>query len=493
MEHATWANFLLAESAGQLVLGSLYCGNYACSPRQVEWLGFGLGCLGLGVGSWACSIRALHLNPSARIQTMAFTVATSIAVALIIFGLAWMTRRRVLHGLGWAALIAGVAWQLVLGYFNPFLPNRVPVATRVLATESPALLTVGWLFLLSLAALIGIATLLFARSSSVPKVERCLAGVGLTILALGLGFDGIDGYRMSATMRAFPHAAAAFVAVLAVVHVIRNRRVALASEAGEQRILQAQHELMITQAALERVQSELGTKSQLAVVGELAAAIAHEVRNPLAIIMNAAAGLRRPTLGSEDRTTLLSILDEETARLNRLVTDLLRFARPVIIKRSAVSITELARRAEGRLEDKHRLSISVPDEPQLRYVQADANLLRLVFDNLVSNAFQAMPDGGVVRIVVSEHAQNTGKFVRIDIVDDGHGMDEQVLARATDPFYTTRPSGTGLGLPIVQRIVEAHGGRIEISSTPGHGTRVSLYLPTTSSAPESRDVVDTAI
>jgi signal transduction histidine kinase len=483
MQYANWANLVLAESAGQLALGSLYCGNYVCMPRQVEWLGFGLGCLGLGIGSWACSVHALHVDPAARILTMAFTVATTTAVALIIFGLAWMTRRRGLRNLGWCAVAAGVVWQLVLGYLNPHPTHAGPSAREAIIAESPALSTVGWLFLLSLAVWVGIAAVLFLQANGVPRIERLLVGMGLAGLGLGLGFDGV-GSRFATATWGFPHAATLFVVGLAVLQILRHRSATLASQSSEQRLIQAQHDLMTTQAALERVQNELGTKSQLAVVGELAAAIAHEVRNPLAIIMNAAAGLRRPTLGSEDRTTLLSILDEETARLNRLVTDLLRFARPVIIKRSAVSITELARRAEGRLEDKHSLSVTVPDEPQLRYVQADANLMRLVFDNLVSNAYQSMPDGGVVRIVVSEYAQTTGKFVRIDIVDDGHGMDEQVLARATDPFYTTRPSGTGLGLPIVQRIIEAHGGRMEISSNPGHGTRVSLLLPAATAASE---------
>lgn len=92
-----------------------------------------------------------------------------------------------------------------------------------------------------------------------------------------------------------------------------------------------------------------------------------------------------------------------------------------------------------------------------------------------------MPEGGTVRIIVTKDESVDEPFVRIDIVDHGQGMEEQVRVRAIDPFYTTRPSGTGLGLPIVQRIVEAHGGRINIDSAPGQGTTVSLYLPSLSS------------
>ncbi len=236
-------------------------------------------------------------------------------------------------------------------------------------------------------------------------------------------------------------------------------------------------ELRRSHADLEQVQRELSSKKQLAAVGELAAAIAHEVRNPLAIIVNAVAGLRRASLQEQDRQTLLGIVDEETARLNRLVTDLLRFARPVSIRRTTVSLAELVRRAEVTRGPDHRVDIAIPDEVHLRTVQADANLLRLVFDNLVANACQAMPDGGLVKVLVGEGRLNDELCIKIEIVDEGHGMDETVLSRAVDPFFTTRPSGTGLGLPIVQRIVAAHGGELHIDSEPQRGTTVILLLP----------------
>jgi two-component system sensor histidine kinase HydH len=189
------------------------------------------------------------------------------------------------------------------------------------------------------------------------------------------------------------------------------------------------------------------------------------------------AGLRRPSLREEDRHTLLGIVDEETARLNRLVTDLLRFARPVSIRRSTVALAELVRRAEIMRREEHKFEVHVPDDPDLRTVQADANLLRLVFDNLVANACQSMPEGGTVRIIVSEGQLNGSRCVSIEVIDHGHGMDEAVLSRAVDPFFTTRPSGTGLGLPIVQRIVAAHGGLLQMESEPHRGTTVRLLLP----------------
>jgi len=216
-------------------------------------------------------------------------------------------------------------------------------------------------------------------------------------------------------------------------------------------------------------------RRQLAVVGELAAAIAHEVRNPLAVIVNAVAGLRRGSLREQDRTTLLDIVEEEAGRLNRLVGDLLRFARPFSISRQAVALTEMANRFnEG---GDANVAVEVDATPDAETVWVDPNLFRLVFDNLISNARQAMRDGGTVNVRIRREEGAGEPCVRIEVEDRGHGMPPDVRRRALDPFYTTRPSGTGLGLPIVQRIVEAHGGWLGIESAEGVGTIVTLGVP----------------
>ena len=236
-------------------------------------------------------------------------------------------------------------------------------------------------------------------------------------------------------------------------------------------------ELRSSHAELRVVQSELVTKNQLAAVGELAAAIAHEVRNPLAVIVNAVAGLRRAPGSEEDRGILLSIVDEEAARLNRLVTDLLRFARPVNVKRSPVSLLELANRSRSQATDGHEIVVTIADDPAIQTVWVDPSLFRLVFDNLVQNACQAMKGGGRVDITVTRGNLGMTPAVSIRIKDHGHGMEPEVRERALDPFFTTRPSGTGLGLPIVQRILEAHGGELLIDSQEREGTSVTLNLP----------------
>ena len=237
-------------------------------------------------------------------------------------------------------------------------------------------------------------------------------------------------------------------------------------------------ELRKALADLGTAEEELGRKEQLAVVGELAAVIAHEVRNPLAIIANAVAGLRKQTLTRTDQETLLTILDEETTRLNRLVSDLLRYARPVNLQRQVISLGDLLERGLqlARTHDTMRVEMNV-EAPEVR-VWGDANLLRQVFENLIDNAAQAMNYGGTLTVKVRYMQHEAQDGLAVDVIDTGEGMDTMVRARARDPFFTTRPSGTGLGLAIVDRIVDAHGGHFLIESRAGEGTTATVFLPT---------------
>ncbi len=229
---------------------------------------------------------------------------------------------------------------------------------------------------------------------------------------------------------------------------------------------------------LAAAEEQLVQKEQLAVVGELAAVIAHEVRNPLAIIGNAVAGLRKEAISREDHETLLEILDEEASRLNRLVTDLLRYARPVNVQRAHFLVSDLLDRSVGhvRAPDKG-IEAALKVECKEARIWGDANLLRQVFDNLVDNAVQAMGGGGKLTVRLRTSSANGVDGLAVDIVDTGEGMDTHIRSRARDPFFTTRPSGTGLGLAIVDRIVEAHNGHLSIDSYAGEGTTVTVFLP----------------
>jgi signal transduction histidine kinase len=229
---------------------------------------------------------------------------------------------------------------------------------------------------------------------------------------------------------------------------------------------------------LRAAQEELVKKEQLAVVGELAAVIAHEVRNPLAIIANAGASLRKQAISRQDHDMLLGILDEETSRLNRLVTDLLRYARPVNVQRSDVSLADVLDRVLALvMKDRKGIRAEFQVESREGRISGDPNLLRQVFDNLVQNAVQAMATEGTLTVRIRAASVDGVSGIAVDIIDTGEGMDTQVRTRARDPFFTTRPSGTGLGLAIVDRIVDAHGGQLAIDSRAGEGTTVTVFLP----------------
>jgi signal transduction histidine kinase len=271
-----------------------------------------------------------------------------------------------------------------------------------------------------------------------------------------------------------------FVALLAgVASTLVSRYAIGARELGRRtgELRTRTRELRRSYEELRAAQEELVRKEQLAVVGELAAVIAHEVRNPLAIIANAVAGLRKQSLTREDHATLLSILDEETSRLNRLVSDLLRYARPVNVQRQNISLRDLIERGLSLAQNRKALNVELKVEaPELR-LWGDSNLLRQVFDNLIDNAVQAMGYGGTLTVRIRAMQYEGDDGLAVDIIDTGEGMDTMVRSRAKDPFFTTRPSGTGLGLAIVDRIVDAHGGRFFIESRSGEGTTATVFLP----------------
>lgn len=270
---------------------------------------------------------------------------------------------------------------------------------------------------------------------------------------------------------------AALLTAIATTPSAKYAVVAVDLERSEQELRNRTRELRRSYEDLHTAQEELLKKEQLAVVGELAAVIAHEVRNPLAIIANAGAGLRKQAITRDDYEVLLAILDEETSRLNRLVTDLLRYARPVNIQRTQFLLAELLERALALPDRSKEIQLALQVEAHEARLWGDANLLRQVFDNLIDNAVQAMGPGGSLTVRVRPAVKDGADGLDVAFIDTGEGMDTQVRSRALDPFFTTRPSGTGLGLAIVDRIIDAHGGRLDIDSRAGEGTTVTVFLP----------------
>ena len=476
MDWKFFSGILAAEASGQLVLAFALAYAFILVKLEVEHLLFALLSVAVAVQSFASIGLTWPTHADSHLASVVVHVTLALASALhlhYVVAIAGVPNRRKLLLLAYAVSLTYAALMLSQSIW--------PSSTARIAPAYPPLqmppMALGVSFYGAMLAVLGYCQFLLlhaVRSGRKYIVVIMLGALVVTaaavhdIVVLMRGLDGV--YFLS-------HAFGIYGFFVGLSLLLRYRRLVVGYADTSSSLSQRTEELRRSHADLEQVQRELSSKKQLAAVGELAAAIAHEVRNPLAIIVNAVAGLRRQSLQEVDRHTLLGIVDEETARLNRLVTDLLRFARPVSIRRSTVSLTELVRRAEVSRGTEHNFEITIPSDPRLKTVQADANLLRLVFDNLVANACQAMPEGGKVKILIAEGRMKDEACVKIEVVDEGHGMDQAVLSRAVDPFFTTRPSGTGLGLPIVQRIVAAHGGELHIESEPQRGTTVALLLP----------------
>jgi len=259
----------------------------------------------------------------------------------------------------------------------------------------------------------------------------------------------------------------------------RGRRLAQQRNDALRRAAMLEERLSSAEDALSTARSAASEKEQLAAVGELSAMIAHEIRNPLTIMRNAVTTLQRREVKGEDRETLLGILTEECDRLNRLVTDLLSYARPVSLDLQPVELRDVVERALALVPADADIDVELrEDASPVGKVMADPALLRHVFENLITNAVQAMvEEGGTLTVRIARCSDLTTPGVDVLVQDTGIGMDTSVRDRALTPFFTTRPNGTGLGLAIVARIVRAHGGKLEIRSAAGDGTCVRVFLP----------------
>jgi signal transduction histidine kinase len=215
---------------------------------------------------------------------------------------------------------------------------------------------------------------------------------------------------------------------------------------------------------------------RLAAVGQLAAGLAHEIRHPLASIEGAVNVLANPDSPDELQTEFRGIIKKECRRLGGLLTELLDFARPREPRFGrldvAASVEDAVRLARSSLATSN-VSIETSLTEKLPAVECDEEQIKQVLLNLLMNAAQAMPDGG--RIVVS--ASREGRSLALIVADDGPGIPEEMRTRVFDPFFTTRESGTGLGLAVVQQIVSQHGGQIEVEQNGAQGARFVVRIP----------------
>jgi two-component system, NtrC family, sensor histidine kinase HydH len=235
-----------------------------------------------------------------------------------------------------------------------------------------------------------------------------------------------------------------------------------------------------------QVYERMKERDRLAALGQMAAGLAHEIRNPLGSIKGAAQVLQPIVQETNDASIkeFLNIIVEEVDRLNKIVSQFLDYARPYRGDPKPLDLNDVVRKTLSLMEKEeggHKVEISTTLVEGLPQVRADAEQLRQVFLNLTINAIQAMDKGGKLQVSSSLRRSTrrgaTAAFLEVRFRDTGVGIPAGDLKNLFIPFFTTKEKGTGLGLPISQRIVENHGGTIEVRSTPGAGSTFTVLLP----------------
>jgi two-component system sensor histidine kinase PilS (NtrC family) len=232
---------------------------------------------------------------------------------------------------------------------------------------------------------------------------------------------------------------------------------------------------------INEMKESLEKSRRLAFIGEMAAGLAHEIRNPLASISGSIQMLRQDATRNETNARLMQIILRGKDQLESFLKDFLLMARPAPGIREMLDIRETIREVIESLRcvaDWHEgldVSMALADEPL--NIKANKMEIRQVIWNLILNAVQAMPEGGMLKVAANPARNGERDGVEINIGDSGFGMEEQDLKKIFDPFYTTRDTGTGLGLAVVNRIIAVYDGKIHVQSEPGKGTLFTLWIP----------------
>jgi len=258
------------------------------------------------------------------------------------------------------------------------------------------------------------------------------------------------------------------------------------AEAGREEMAAELAAFRLREADMERLHTRA---ERLEAVAEMSASLAHEIKNPLASIRSAAELLAKSGRTDEDTLTLTTLLQRESDRLSRLLSEFLDFTRTGITRARRLDLSEIVRQAAA-LADAHpekpesvRIATVFPSNAPV--VVGDDDLLHRAIFNIVLNAVQASPPGGEVRIEVGElgrhqlpakQASFRRGAVTVKISDRGQGIPDQVRERLFEPFVTTKPAGSGLGLSIVHRAIESHHGVVLVDSSDS-GTTFTIVLP----------------
>ena len=261
------------------------------------------------------------------------------------------------------------------------------------------------------------------------------------------------------------------------VRKVLSRRIPIRNKDGQTTMYQG---FNIDITALDNMQQQLSRAERLATLGQVAAGIAHEIRNPLVGIGSTAALLRDEIDSSDEKRADLDIILNETRRLDRIVNQIIDYARPRDLMPTTWAVDgivdEVLKLLDTRLETQ-RIAVIRSCQPDLT-AYADRDQIKQVLLNLCHNSLDAMKQEGELRIAAGDGARAGHAGIFIEISDTGSGIAQKDLAQVFQPFFTTgKQHGTGLGLAICRNIAEAHGGDISLTSEPGRGTTARLWLP----------------
>ena len=253
---------------------------------------------------------------------------------------------------------------------------------------------------------------------------------------------------------------------------------------------------------VEQLEERERLRDRLATLGEMAAAIAHEVKNPLASIEVMAGVLRRQLPDKPEALETLGDIIKEAKMANAIVVEVLEFVRPISLQVERVALGDVLKEAITTAESKQArgtVSIEMDLDPDVPDMLADPQQLRQLFGNLLANAFEAMEGSGHIDIRTSLVPGDDDTVrpedalppqVAIEVRDSGPGISADDLERIFSPFFTTKPQGTGLGLAIVRKVVDAHDGHIDATSAPGRGATFRVTLPVVPSIRTMREIGD---
>ncbi|MGD9321050.1 MAG: ATP-binding protein, partial [Desulfobacteraceae bacterium] len=229
---------------------------------------------------------------------------------------------------------------------------------------------------------------------------------------------------------------------------------------------------------IQELKREVERSQRLASLGRLAAGIAHEIRNPLSSIKGFATYFRERYRDVPEDQKTAQIMVQEVERLNRVIGQLLEFARPMSVRKRATSIQTMIQHSLKMIErdaQAKNINIRTNLSPEIQEVSIDSDRMNQVFLNLYLNGIEAMEDGGTLSVDL--YPDEGGRQIKISVSDTGTGINKEDLVHIFDPYFTTKQSGTGLGLAIVHKIIESHKGEVKVESEPEKGTTVTIILP----------------